>query len=235
MTEGAAAALLLLSACGNAQTNDALVPSLERLAAKDNAEAIYHLGMAYQTGTGLPKSPTKALEAFRRASALGDPLASYKMGCFYAGQEGELVKTDPELALRYKLVAARAGYALAQQDAAMLYAQQGDISTALSWLERGAAQGWSGALSTYASVHNGASGVEPDPVKTAAYFKLLLQRTDASEKQRAWLTDFEKRLSPEQRKAADTIVRSYRASPTPLTVKALSGQRAAIELVAGQR
>ena len=235
MIEGAAVALLLLSACGNAQSSDTIVPALERLAAKNNPEAIYHLGMAYQTGTGVSKSPTKAFEAFRRASALGSALASYKVGCFYAGQEGETVKPDPELALRYKLVAASAGYALAQQDVAALYAQQGDIPTALSWLEQGVAQGWSGALSTYASVHNGAPGVEPDPVKTAAYFKLFLQRTDASEKQRAWLADFEAKLSPEQRRAADTIVRSYRASPTPLTIKALSGQKAAIDLVTDQR
>jgi len=234
MIKGAASALLLLSACGSAQTNDTLVPALEKLAAKNNAEAIYHLGMAYHTGTGVPRSPTKAFDAFRRAAQLGDPLASYKVGCYYAGQEGDTVQRDDQLALRHKLVAAKAGYALAQQDVAGLYAQQGDIPTALTWLERSAAQGWSGALATYASVYNGAPGIDPDAVKTAAYFELFLQRTEASGKQRAWLADFEKRLTLEQRNAAAAIVSSYRAVPTPLTLKGLSGQKAAKELVANR-
>lgn len=231
----AALALLTLPSCGNAQPPGDLIPALERLAETDNAEAIYHLGMAYQTGAGVPKDSKKALEAFRRATGLGDVLASYKLGCFYAGQEGDLIETDPELALRHKLVAARAGYALAQQDVAALYAAQGDIPTALSWLEKAAQQGWPDALMTYASVHNGAPGIAPDAAKTAAYFRLFLERADASEKQRQWLRDFEKRLSNEQRQRADEIARSYRPAPSPLTMKALSGQRAAVQLVGKSR
>lgn len=232
---GAAFALLLLSACANAQPNGDLIPSLEELAASKNAEAIYHLGMAYQTGSGLPKSPVKALAEFRRASALGDVLASYKLGCFYAGQDGDLVKSDPELALRYKLLAAEAGYALAQQDVAALYAAKEEIPRALGWLKKAVAQGVPDALATYASVHNGAPGIQPDRAKTAAYFRLFLDRTEASEKQRLWLNDFEQRMSAEERKRAAEIVRTYRAAPTPLTLKALSGQRAAMELVALHR
>src|SRR3954470_9664532 len=104
-----AAMLLILSACGNAQPKANLITSLERLAASNNAEAIYHLGMAYHTGTGVPKDHVKALAAFRRAASLGDVLASYKLGCYYDGQGGELVEANPDLALRYKLIAAQAG------------------------------------------------------------------------------------------------------------------------------
>jgi TPR repeat protein len=100
---------MALPSCGNAQAASDLIPALERLAAQDNAEAIYHLGMAYQTGAGVSEKPAKALEAFRRAAALGDVLASYKLGCFYDGQGGNLVQGDPEIALRHKLVAAEAG------------------------------------------------------------------------------------------------------------------------------
>jgi len=199
--------------------------------AANNPEAIYHLGMAYQTGLGLPKDPAKAFVAFQRAASLGDVLASYKVGCYYDGQGGDLVKPDAELALRYKLVAAKAGYALAQQDVASLYAANGDIPTALSWLDKSAAQGWSGALATYASVYNGAPGVPADKAKTAAYFRLFLDRTDATDEQRAWLKKFEEGMSPEEKRKSDEIVQSYRPSPTPLTIKALSGQRAAFELV----
>jgi TPR repeat protein len=233
--KAAAVALSILSACGNAEPTGDLIPALQRLAASDHPEAIYHLGMAYQTGAGLTKAPAKAFEAFSHAASLGDVLASYKLGCFYAGQEGDLVQTDPDLALRYKLVAAEAGYALAQQDVAALYAAKGEIPTALAWLEKAAAQGWPDALATYASVHNGAPGVPPNPAKTAAYFQLFLDRADASEKQRRWVEDFERGMSAEDRQLAAEIVRSYRPAPTPLTLKALSGQRAALELVTRHR
>ena len=231
LTKCAAIALLVLSACGNAQAGDNLIPRLERLAAANNAEAIYHLGMAYQTGAGLPKDPVKALDAFRRADALGDVLAAYKVGCYYGGQYQGVVDTDPDLALRYKLKAAEAGYALAQQDVAALYAGKGEIGTALAWLEKSAAQGWADGLAMYASVHSGAPGVPRDRSKTAAYFRLFLDRADPTEKQREWLKNFEQQLSPEERERAQRIVRSYRPAPTPLTIKALSGQRAAQELI----
>nr|WP_277348077.1 tetratricopeptide repeat protein [Pseudopontixanthobacter vadosimaris] len=221
----------MLPSQGVAQTGSDLIPALEQLAAKNNAEAIYHLGMAYHTGAGLPRNPAKALEMFRQAAAQGDVLASYKLGCFYDGQGGTLVQQDAETALRHKLVAAEAGYALAQQDVAALYAAQRDWASAVQWLEKAMLQGWPDALSAYASVHNSAEGVKPNPVKTAAYFRIFLDRTEGSERQREWLSTFEEQMTAEQRQEVDEIVRSYRPAPTALTIKALSGQRAATELV----
>lgn len=211
-----------------------LMPALEKLAAANNAEAIYHLGMAWQTGTGLAKDPGKALAAFRRAASLGDPLAAYKLGCFYDGQGEGLVDRDPAAALQHKLIAAEAGYALAQQDVAALYARKGDMASGLGWLGKAAAQGWPGALMAYASVHNGAPGVPRDSAKTAAYFRLFLDRAEGSAAQKQWLSDFEVKLTPAQRTQAAAIVRAYRPAPTPLTLKSLLGQRAALALVAAR-
>jgi TPR repeat protein len=108
------------------------------------------------------------------------------------------------------------------------------IVTAVAWLDKAASQGWPDALATYASIYNGAAGVTPDPVKTAAYFQLFLDRTDASEEQQKWLDTFKQRMTPEQRQLALNIVHKYRAHPTPLTIRALSGQRAAAQLVASK-
>lgn len=226
----AIATLVALGSCGSAQ-EPTLIPSLERFAKDGNAEAIYHLGMAYQTGAGVKEDHAKALEAFRRAAAMGDPLAAYKLGCYYDGQGAGLVKADAETALKYKLVAAKGGYALAQQDAGVLYAQRGNVPEGLSWLEKSAAQGWSGGLMTLASVYNGAAGVKPDAAKTAAYFQLFLTRSEPTEQQTAWLKRYQERLSPDDKERAAEIVRGYRAAPTPLTIKALSGQRAAQKLI----
>lgn len=226
----AAAAMLAAASCGNAQ-NPTLIPSLERLAKSGNAEAIYHLGMAYHTGSGVAEDHVKALEDFRKAAALGDPLGSYKLGCYYEGQGAGLVTFDAASALKYKLVAAKAGYALAQQDVGVLYAQNGDVPAGLAWLEKSAAQGWSGGLMALASAYNGATGVKPDAGKTAAYFKLFLARSKPNDKQTAWLRNFEEHLSPADQERAGEIVRSYHPVPTALTLKALSGQRAAQALV----
>lgn len=231
MTIGLACAALALAGCGPAQSAP-LMAQLEALAAKGNAEAIYHIGMAHQVGAGAPRDPVKALDAFRKAAALGDPLAAYKLGCYHDGQGEGLVARDEAQALRYKLVAADAGYALAQQDVAFLLVRKGDTAAALDWLGKAAAQGWTDAIMTYASVHNGAPGVPRDPVKTAAYFRLFLDRAQPTDAQRDWLAGFEAKLTPEQRAEAGAIVRAYRPAPTPLTIKALSGQRAAEQLVA---
>ena len=82
-----------------------------------------------------------------------------------------------------------------------------------------------------ASVYNGAAGVKPDAAKTAAYFQLFLAHSEPSDKQTAWLKNFEDHLSPEDLKRTAAIVRSYRPKPTALTIRALSGQRAAQALV----
>jgi len=226
-----ASIVFAVPACGQ----DALIPSLERLAALDNAEAIYHLGMAYQTGSGVDANSAKALEAFRRGASLGDPLAAYKLGCFYDGQGGGLVEDDPVEALKHKLVAAQAGYALAQQDVAALFARNGDHRLALAWMEKGAAQGWPGALIALASMHNDSPGFPADAAKTAAYYRIFIERTDGDREQRDWVAKFERGMTVEDRARADAIVRVYRPVPTAITLKALSGQRAAEALVGRTR
>lgn len=229
----ALAALIAAAACGEAHAADRLIPKLEQLAARGNGEALYHLGMAYWTGIGVKKDQRNAVDYFRRAAAAGDPLGAYKLGCLYDGQDG-VMRRDAGAALRHKKVAADAGYALAQQDLAALYAQQGDFGTAIQWLEKAARQGTSSALLAYSSVHNGAPGIEVDPIKTAAFFRLYLARTEARSEQRAWLESFEKKLTAEQRVATARIVADYRPQPTALTIKALLGVKSAREFVASR-
>ena len=228
-----AAALILAGwvVAAPAQSDD-LIPALERSAGTENAEAIYHLGMAYQTGSGVQPNRQKALDAFRRSAALGDPLGAYKLGCYYSGQGQGLIQDDPDLALRYKLVAAEAGYALAQHDVAALYMRRGEPALAMTWLGKAAAQGVGSSLLAYAKVHNGAPGVARDPAVTAAYYRLYLDRTQANDEQRAQVASFEQGLTATERKKATEIARAFRPAPTALTLKARSGVRAARALVA---
>lgn len=201
------------------------------LAKQENPKALYHLGMMYLTGSSVDKDQRRAVGYFRDASRLGDALASYKLGCFYDGQY-QLLPIDLDLAMQHKLVAAEAGYALAQQDVAALHARRDEYEKALVWLEKAAAQGTPGALAMYASFYNVAPGIERNPVKTAAYFRLFLKRVGGSDAQQAWLEKFEAQLTLEQRLAAEAVVQSFRPNPTPLTQEALSGMAAADRLIA---
>lgn len=208
-----------------------LIASLEKLAQAGNAEAIYHLGMASHLGLNLPKDKAKALDAFRRAAGLGDPLAAYKLGCYYDGESDGLLADDPDQALKYKLIAAEAGYALAQHDVALLYADRGDYAQAREWMGKAAAQGWPESLRAYASIHNGVAGVARDRAVAAAYFRLFNATKEATEAHKTALAEFEGTLSAEEKARADTIVAGYRPEPTELTLRAVSGERAAKELV----
>ncbi|RXZ65954.1 tetratricopeptide repeat protein [Pelagerythrobacter rhizovicinus] len=217
-------------ACTPASAERNPISALESLAEKGDPKAQYHLGMMYLTGTSVEQDQERAVEYFKMAAELGDPLASYKLGCFYDGQY-DLFDANHDLALQYKLIAAEAGYALAQQDVAGLYYRRDDFESALVWLERAVAQGTAGALSTYASIHNGAPGIAKNPVKTAAYFRLFLQRAGGSDVQRKWLADFERKMTDAQREQAFAIVKGYQPEPSSLTIEALAGARAAETLI----
>lgn len=206
------------------------IGTLNRLAEHGNAKALYHLGMMYLTGTRVNIDRQRALRYFQRAAKLDDPLANYKLGCFYDGQYG-LLKTDYDLALQHKLIAAQAGYALAQQDVAHLYYLKKNYAEAMHWLKKAVEQGTPSALSTYASIHNGAPGIAKDPVITAAYFTLFLNRAGGSDSERQWLQDFEKGMSYESLARVAEIVRNYHPSPSALTLEALSGEVAARHLL----
>ncbi len=172
------AAILALAVPASASASD-LTDRLEALAQRNNGEALYHLGMIHHLGLeGTPRDPRRAFDYFRRGTEAGDPLAAYKLGCFYAGQGQGVVADDEALALRYKLIAAESGYDLAQVEVARIYHLRGETGPALRWLEAAARQGdvqaAAGAM-TYRSEH----GPRPDAALALLYYELV--RRDLAE------------------------------------------------------
>ncbi|HEY0086175.1 MAG TPA: tetratricopeptide repeat protein, partial [Allosphingosinicella sp.] len=165
--------LALLGAAPAAPQADGVVPRLEALAASGSGEAAYHLGMIYHLGlSGVPKNPAKAFEQFKLATERGDALGAYKLGCFYAGQGDGTIAPDPRLALRWKLVAAEAGYARAQEEVAETLRQGGDLAGALPWYEAAARQGSPRALMLLGILYDpkpSGAAIAPDRVKSYAY------------------------------------------------------------------
>jgi hypothetical protein len=231
--------LLLAASAAAAQVDladdSAMRPKLEALAAAGNAAAAYHLGMTHHLGAnGAKKDPQRALELFRQSAEGGDPLGAFKLGSYYDGQGGGLVQPDPELALKHKMVAAKAGYSLAQHDVAKLLYARGDAQEAVRWLEEAARQGHAESLQALASLYTGEGKVAKNMGKSLAYLVILqnsLKEKKASPKIQAWVKETRAKLTPAEIAQAEDVVRSWKVKPTPLTLQAFAGEETAKTLV----
>lgn len=196
---------------------------LRPIADQGNAEAQYFVGMIHSLGIGGASRDTKlAFEWFQKSAEGDDPLAAYKIGCFYAGQYPDVVPPDPEMALRYKLVAAKAGYALAQSDVGGTYYQRGEFAEAESWWRLAAAQGYPPAANNLSTMYYLGRGVEPNIQKAYVWFKLAYpspgRPMDA--KATAHLQKLAKDLIPTEIAAADKMARRWKTSTSALTMAA---------------
>lgn len=210
-----------------------VLAKLEALAAEGNAEAAYHLGMAYHLGAnGAPEDRQKAFELFKRSAEAGDPLGAYMLGSYYEGEGGGSVEVNPDLALEYKLAAAEAGHALAQHDVARRFYENGDTDKALDYLLLSAKQGYLPSLQALASLYSGEGKIAKDPVKVYAYVALLQASAggEPSKRLQAWRDKMQAELTEEQLKQAVAIVSGWKVEPSELTQKALTGESAARRL-----
>jgi TPR repeat protein len=219
--------LLIVTAPAPALAAGKLETRLTELSQSGSAEAAYHLGMLYHLGLdGAGKDPRKAFALFKQAAERGDPLGAYKLGCFYDGQGEGVVENDPKLALKYKLIAADAGYSLAQEDVARHLFDLGDMAGGLRWFEAAASQG-----STMAALALGAtySGQMPrgfpsqpaNPAKSWTYF--LIAAREEPKMRSAFEQGARHGLSKDEFARLMAHVAAWRASPTALTKKAAGG------------
>ena len=212
--------LLIFSMPANA--NDAAnFNAMVALANKGDAEAQYHVGMMYNNGIGTQKDPRQAFEWFQKSAASSDPLGAYKLGCYYDGQGAGIVTTDSNEALKYKLISAKAGYALAQHDVAILYDRQGNSEEALKWWKMAGDQGFPNALYSLSISYSAGKGAPKDLSLSYAYFKLskLAPKKNVNE--------MDAMLSKPELQRAEKLVSEWKPQPTALTLKAMSGIRAA--------
>lgn len=216
--------LLFLSMPAQASDADTL-KAMVALADKGDAEAQYHVGMMYNNGIGTQQDPRQAFAWFQKATASNDPLGAYKLGCYYDGQFAGVVASDSNEALKYKLIAAKAGYALAQNDVAVHYAKQENFEEALKWWKMAGDQGYPDALFSLARVYGAGQGVPRDKSLSYAYFKL----SNVAPKKN--VNEFASTLSKPELQNADKFVSEWKPQPTALTLKAKLGFKAAEEYI----
>lgn len=232
MVKFAIAAAILASCSPASSQSEDLSERLAALARGGHAEAGYHLGMLYNNGIGVQQDNARALDHFRTAAEAGDPLAAYKVGCYYAGQFG-VISPDEAEALRYKRIAAEAGYVLAQLDVAIIHYRRGEHSEAVRWFEAAARQGDSQSLYNLSVMYKDGQGVSPSRPRTYAFFRLaqLASRGSSGPGAQQQLDELLAEMSREEREEAERIDESWITGPTELTRLARAGLERA-EIVA---
>lgn len=113
---------------------------LATLAQTGHAPAQLRLGLLFQQGLGVPRSPRQAAQWFAQASQQGDVGGQYLLALAY--QSGEGVPASPAAALAGFRRLAERGYAPAQYQVALAYAAgegvERDEEQAVHWFERAA-------------------------------------------------------------------------------------------------
>lgn len=220
----------LLTFAMPAKANEAATfNAMVALANKGDAEAQYHVGMMYNNGIGTERDLRQAFAWFQKAAAANDPLGAYKLGCYYDGQGAGVVETNSSEALKYKLVAAKAGYALAQHDVAIHYRRQDNPEEAVKWWKMASDQGDPMALYSLSGSYFQGKGVPQDPSLAYAYFKL--SKVPPRDK----VNGMAATLSKPDLERAEKLVSEWKPQPTALTLKAKRGVQAAEDLLKSSR
>ncbi len=217
--------LLLSSASGCSQATDLdsspenVLDILIEKAGAGDSEAAYHVGMFYNNGVGTAQNPEIALEWFMKSTNGGDPLGAYKLGCYYAGQFGDVIEYNEDLATENKLMAAEAGYALAQHDVALYYLQENKHDLAIEYLEKAAKQGFQGAYTTLVTLYYRSEVVDTDIVKARSFTKLAIANmsADVANNFNPIVQSMEDQLTTTQIAQSDNFVENWTIAPSPLT------------------
>lgn len=191
------------------------------LANRGDAEAQYHVGMMHNNGIGTQQDRNQALAWFQKSAAANDPLGAYKLGCYYDGQGAGIIATDADQALKYKLVAANAGYARAQHDVALIYDRRGNSEEALKWWKLAADQGLPEALFGLSRAYSAGKGTPRDLSLSYTYFKLSKVAPAKN------VDEMANMLSKPELEKAEKLVAAWKPQPTALTLKAFAGITAA--------
>lgn len=230
-------AVLCTGACSNAAdsppTDTQLFKKLSAVAEQGSAKAQYNLGMLYNNGIGTARDPKRAFELFQRAAAAGDPLASYKVGCYYAGQFSGVVEIDHEKALAAKLVAAKAGYFRAQSDVGIFYAQMKNFHEAANWWSAAAAQGDLGSTVSLSEFYRSGLGVTKNTQKALELLLIAGRRVkdDRLAAVRSEIDALKKEVDVDGIARAETAAATWAPRPTALSTRAKLGIEEAQHLV----
>lgn len=216
-----------------APSEDDLFRKLKTLAESGSVAAQYNLGMLYNNGIGTRQDAKSAFKWFEKAAAAGDALASYKVGCYYAGQFAGVVIKDSEKALSAKLVAASAGYVLAQIDVGNMYALRRNFPEARIWWAAAAEQSAPQALLNLSEAYRLGEGVPKSMVKSLELTLVALRFVTPEQRNQLQprLLELQREVGTMQVANAELAAAAYKPRISTLTARASLGVQEARELV----
>lgn len=222
-------AISLSSAQAEVLSKEAIFARLSALAPSGNADVKYNLGMFLNNGIGTTRDNKTAFKYFSEAAELGHELASYKVGCYLAGQFPGTVPVNQAEALKFKLRAAEAGYDLAQFDVGMHYIKMRDMENANLWWERSSRQGNIQATAIY--LYYASKGSSNEVKKYALALALKELMPNPTKELLAHIAPLEEKLTAEQKSEANAFRASWFTGKTPLTLQAQDGFKSILALL----
>ncbi len=172
------------------------------------------LGVRYLKGRGVPKDEQQAVVWFRKAAEQGYAIAQSDLGVMYHTGQG-VPKDDREAVVWYRK-AAEQGLDGAQHNLGVMYGNgEGvpkDDQQAVAWYRKAAEQGYAKAQYNLGVMHANGEGVPKD--EQSAYFWYLLASAQGDQDAAKWRDIVERRLSPEQRAAAQASARNWQPKTT---------------------
>lgn len=149
------------------------LPSLVKSAEQGDAESQFRLGLKYQKGDGVPKSPLKSSEWCRRAAEQGLVDAQYHLGLIYSLGAG--VPIDKPESRRWYQKAAEGGHVEAQVKLGEIYSYgidaPEDYQKSLLWFRKAADHGNEFAQVYVGMAYEFGKGVQVDHAKAAEWYQ----------------------------------------------------------------
>jgi TPR repeat protein len=140
--------------------------------------------------------------------------------------------------MKFKLIAANGGYALAQHDVALMYMKQKDWKQSAYWSKRAADQGELVAILFYASFVSNPLFEQYDPSTAWVYGKIAsnirqlepqsgqsqtANNLQADKNLQVFLDKLDANFTPEQREIAQAKVQEWKAQPSAISLEAKRG------------
>ncbi len=148
------------------------------LAKKNDADAMFNLGLLYKNGLGVKKSPRTAMKWFKQAASYGSADAAYNLGVMYLDREaGYPSKKD---ALYWWKQAAEYGHAESQYNYGVMLAYGNgtdkDVLAAIAWWKKAARQGNQNAVEALIKTYSqGLFGQTPNAAEAKYWSKFRSQ------------------------------------------------------------
>jgi TPR repeat protein len=145
-------------------------------AESSHREAIYHLGLLYEKGLGIPQDYQKSIQLYNNAGHLGSDKALHQLGVAY--HDGKGVDIDPSKAIEYYICSAKLGNPEYQYVLGKLYEEgqlvQKDPKEALKWYTKAYLQGYGDVSSNLYTMY------DDKPYEDYFYTKLFRNLSIAS-------------------------------------------------------